>query len=404
MPLTRNLYELDEVIAALQLCLRRNWPRYLFWLHELIVSEETAAAITALRTAWLLWAGGWDPTVLTALDAAADATAANWIRAANRIRDAIRAAGSLNAEHLLAEADPTRSRPHLTPPPRTPVVAARRAARSAAFVATLKPGEELSLRDAADFWIALDAATRQGYRRDTVWLIQAAQHQMTADAIWTALRIAARGGPQTAAAIATLRAAATPHPDSQLLHQIAAALLLCARGDEARTAMLAAPNSRAPITTTERDWADWDATTGRRAGRVHAIPADALHTGTTRGQISEKYTNIADIREPVPALPTATAWWRRTAAAAGLHGDETTGARHFPDDDHLEAFFAAHFPDDIPDEWSAADQQKSHGRGCAETAPPPPAVVAWAEPPSRRTWRVSICCRPLPAAPHPPPR
>lgn len=394
MPLTRNLYELDEVVAALQLCLRRNWPRYLFWLHELVVSEETAAAVAALRTAWLLWAGGWDPAVLTALTGNASSPAA-WIRVANRIRDAIRAAGSLNADRLLTEADPTRSRPHFTPPPRTAATIARRATRSAAFVAALEPGEELSPRDAADFWIALDAATRQGYRRDTVWLIQAAQHQMSANTVWSALRIAARGGPPVIAAIAALQAAATPHPDSQLLHQTAAALLLCAHGHDARTAMLAAPDPRAPITTTERDWAAWDAATGRRAGRIHAIPTDSLHAGTTRGQISAKYTNIADIRDPVAALPTATAWWRRAAAAAGLHGDEATGTHQFPDDDRLEEFFATHFPDDTPDEWSAADQQKSHGRGCAETAAPPPGgtATAWTEPPARRTWRVSICCR-----------
>lgn len=394
MPLTRNLYELDEVVAALQLCLRRNWPRYLFWLHELVVSEETAVAVSALRTAWLLWAGGWDPTVLTAL---ADATAvapAHWIRTANRIRDAIRAAGSLNADRLLTEADPTRSRPHLTPPPRTPAIAARRAARAAAFVATLEPGEELTPRDAADFWTALDAAARQGYRRDAIWLIQAAQHQMSANTAWSAIRHAARGTPAVPAAIATLRATATPHPDSQLLHQTAAALLLCARGNEARTAMLAAPDPRAPIAATERDWAAWDVATGRRAGRLHAIPAEALHAGTTRGQISAKYTNIAEIREPIAALPVATAWWRRVAAAAGLHGDETTGTHHFPDDDRLEAFYAAHFPDDLPDEWSAADQEKSHGRGCAETAPSPPGATAWTEPPTRLTWRISISSRP----------
>jgi hypothetical protein len=36
----------------------------------------------------------------------------------------------------------------------------------------------------------------------------------------------------------------------------------------------------------------------------------------------------------------------------------------FPNDDVLERFYEEFFPNDIPDEWSAADQQKSHGRGC----------------------------------------
>jgi hypothetical protein len=32
-------------------------------------------------------------------------------------------------------------------------------------------------------------------------------------------------------------------------------------------------------------------------------------------------------------------------------------------DDIREAFYDLYFPDDIPDEWSAADQEKSHGYG-----------------------------------------
>jgi hypothetical protein len=391
MPLTRNLYELDEVVAALQLCLRRNWPRYLFWLHELVVSEEFAVAATALRTAWLLWGGGWDPTVLETLDSVATAiTPPLWIRTAHRIRDAIRAATSLTAERLLAEADPRRPRPHLTPPARTPATTRRRATRSATFVASLDAAEELPHTVAAEFWIALDSATRQGYRRDAVWLIQAAQYHMTADTLWSALTIAARGG--VAEAVALCRRTATPHPDSQLLHQTAAVLLLCAHGPEERAAMLAAPNPRTAVATYERDWAEWTAAAGRRAARIHAIPAEALHTNTTRGQISAIYTNIADIREPVAALPVATAWWRRTAAAAGLTGDNATGTHSFPDDDRLEAFFAAHFPDDTPDEWSAADQQKSHGTGCAETAPRDPATIAtaWDNPPPPVLWNASV--------------
>ena len=389
MPLTRNLYELDEVVAALQLCLRRNWPRYLFWLHELVISEEFAVATAALRTAWLLWSGGWDPTVLETLESTPSSATA-WIRTAVRIRDAICNARGRHAEHFLTQADPYRPRPHLTPSARTPTTIRRRAARSAAFVESLDAAEDLSATKAVEFWIALDAATRQGYRTDAVWLIHAAQHHMTADTLWSALEIAARGGAPTVAAITCCRRTATLHPDSQLLHQTAAALLLCAHGHEERTAMLTARSM--PVVLYERDWAKWTSSAGRRAARLHAIPTDALHAETTRGQISAIYTNIADIREPVAALPTATAWWRRIAETAGLTGDESTGTYEFPDDEHKEAFFAAHFPDDIPDEWSAVDQQKSHGQGCAETASVRPGTTArvWDVPPSRVAWEVSI--------------
>jgi hypothetical protein len=32
-------------------------------------------------------------------------------------------------------------------------------------------------------------------------------------------------------------------------------------------------------------------------------------------------------------------------------------------EDHFQQFYATYFPDDIPDEWSLEDQQKSHGHG-----------------------------------------
>jgi hypothetical protein len=52
--------------------------------------------------------------------------------------------------------------------------------------------------------------------------------------------------------------------------------------------------------------------------------------------------------------------------------EEETGAVQFLDDDSLEKFYELYFPDDIPDEWSTVDQQKSHGRGCLEKATPSP--------------------------------
>ena len=36
-------------------------------------------------------------------------------------------------------------------------------------------------------------------------------------------------------------------------------------------------------------------------------------------------------------------------------------------DDALETFYASTFPDDIPDEWSLEDQEKSHGPGVLRT-------------------------------------
>jgi hypothetical protein len=69
--------------------------------------------------------------------------------------------------------------------------------------------------------------------------------------------------------------------------------------------------------------------------------------------MSPIYTNIADVREPLWLLAEGCQFWRKVYAS---YSEET----------HDE-FHDTYFPDDIPDEWSAADQQMSHGVGCAPT-------------------------------------
>jgi hypothetical protein len=128
---------------------------------------------------------------------------------------------------------------------------------------------------------------------------------------------------------------------------------------------------------------------GRRQSRLYAISAEALHKDTVRGSISNRYTNIQDIREPILLLMQGCAWWRRMTEAAGFK--ETEDTLEMPDDDGYEAFCDEFFPDDIPDEWSAADQQKSHGRGIAETAPEPESPWIREEPVNQREWSWGTC-------------
>ena len=372
MPLTRNLYEIDEVVSALQICLRNGWSRGLFWLWELVISEEQTLATNTMTECWIRWGGGHDPQLLS-LEAGPE----RWVRTAA----AIRAAGSLTAERLLPMTI-TPVRPSVTPKPKTHAVAERRKTRAAAFVASLEPDETPTPEESANFWISFDSACRQGSRSDALWLLQAAP--LSTDALWSALRIAARG-PHTADCIALLQQQATP--TDQLLFQVAATLHLC---------IPTAERSIVPVKTTREQgqWTTWTANVSTRKAREHAIPPDALHQGTTRGAMSSKYTNIGDIREPVATLAEGCAFWQKALAAAGIETDADTGSMVFPDDEALEAFYDRHFPNDIPDEWSKSDQEKSHGRGCQETAPPAPLPVQVREEPvDQRAWKLAIHVR-----------
>ena len=368
MPLTRHLYELDEVVSALQTCLRKGWSRAHFWVWELLQSEEKVLLDKTMHDVWLRVGGGYDPTLLLETDS---------LTLMGRVSAAIKGAKSMNAERFLRMTATMEKRPNMTLTARSPEIASRRAAGAKIFVAAT---EEEGVEEAGNFWISLDSACRQGCARDAFWLLQAAQHHFSADAIWTALRLTGR----CTTTIELLRAQASPHPVQQLLHQSAAILILCTHGPE-REAMLM--NQKPDMRFETRTWASWVSLTGRRAARQNAIPTEALHAGTTRGSMETKYTNIGDVRDPVALLTEGCTFWRRVTAAAGIIEDAETGAVEFPDDDVMEAFYQQYFPDDIPDEWSLADVVKSHGRGLGLIPVEEPPLMR-EMPVSRREWNI----------------
>ena len=385
--LSRNLYEIDEVKSALQVCLRQQSWRALFWLWELIVSEEEKEATDTLLTTWLLWGAPYDIALILDIPAAkfADAESQQCISILRRIMEACGKAGSLSSFRYLHAQEPFRKgwTTHVSP-----AAAKRRTIRSNKFLAQLD-SEDIAPDEARLFWIGLDSALRRGMRADAFWFLQAAQPILSADSIWNALLIASRG-PGAATTLQSLKDTATMDPIGQILHQAAAIQFLCIR---VRDRHLLETPTFPRNAVLQRDWNAWSALKNRRAARIHAIPHEALHKGTTRGQISAKYTNIADIREPVPLLLEGCAWWRRTTTEFGIT-EEKDGNISFPSDDVMEQLTDTYFPDDIPDEWSAADQQKSHGRGVAETAVLEPAVWIRTERLDDRPWKVGCFLSP----------
>jgi hypothetical protein len=197
------------------------------------------------------------------------------------------------------------------------------------FVALLNPAEPIGA-EAADFWLGLNDACKRKNVIAATWYIK--NTPLSQDAVWMALAlidstVKTRGGPLGA--------------------QVATVKRIC----------LGAPS----VEAAQKRWDSWDNLIGRRSARQYAIPDGALTSDTTRGALPTKYTNIADIREPMGLLAEGCRFWKMAIQAAGI--TMTGDAVCFPDDDVLENFYEQYFPDDIPDEWSAEDQQKSHGRG-----------------------------------------
>jgi hypothetical protein len=89
--------------------------------------------------------------------------------------------------------------------------------------------------------------------------------------------------------------------------------------------------------------ASWLLKQGKRNGRIFDIETVALHGLREQDSLQE----IWDI---YPALKDGTPFWKRIDSAYDLAEDSSR-----------ELFYDTWFPNDIPDEWSLDDQNKSHG-------------------------------------------
>ena len=106
----------------------------------------------------------------------------------------------------------------------------------------------------------------------------------------------------------------------------------------------------------ERLVEEWSALEGRRGRREFKVRPEACLAVTERSKMGRNTTNIEEIREPLTALHGSPYW---DTIAAEFGGWKPI----YKNDESKEAFYDLYFPDDIPDEWSLADQEKSHGRG-----------------------------------------
>ena len=97
---------------------------------------------------------------------------------------------------------------------------------------------------------------------------------------------------------------------------------------------------------------EWDGETNLRLRRAHTIPIGCLSMLTRRGKL-DPYTSteseLTDTRRLEKALAASPLWAEAVEAARAS-------------DEGREEFYDSYFCD-IPDEWSAADRAKSHGRG-----------------------------------------
>jgi hypothetical protein len=324
MPLTRHLYAEDEVVAALQFCVLRGRPvEAAFWCEELLSSEMSEPLLEALRRIWLYGFG---------------IGALNWYRAFHSLieQDEIATDVLVGLVVGLCRAGS----------------AGRRDNTYLILAGSSAPAEQ------AAFCIG-----PKGFTGADAYFIACVLQGRTLSA-WRALG-SLTGPALRAAAERKHRVAGLDACDLLAEYPALTVAALClSQGELAKR--LAEP-VLGTLQEVERARAEWGPLLDRRERRRYPIPSECLYWATHRGSTSIYTTSEKVLRGSLerPGKLWGSVYW--DSVVEGVGGWEAI--RNDPE--ARMAFYDEHFPDDIPDEWSTAEREKSHGRGASQPGTQP---------------------------------
>ena len=304
--LTRNLYRLDEVKAALSWCIKsRRMNEIAFWTQELIDSELYEDIFETLLSTWLWFYG------LEAID---------WY---------LQFSAMMESPEPVTEEEMIGFACSLALCPKDASVLAL----VTYGLADSKEPDRVSditikTKTQSDLELAFLRACKQGKARLAFDLSRP---------LWSSTE-----------RMEALLKAARPHPFLDTLRKDSWAYKAIAVGfvcmsAKPKSITIKVPDSIHPLLD------EWALLKGK-ARRVYAIPHECLYFITRRGR--QKNT-----------MSSRKEGW--LTSLESLHGCPfwNQALETVVDDDTKEKFYETYFPDDIPDEWPLEDQQKSHGFG-----------------------------------------
>lgn len=352
--LTRHWYRREEVVEALRYCvLEHKALEACFWLQELLDSEEAALAIITLMECWLLGYG------------MVEAGPAWLLRAQAIITTEVDEEELADLCWILARADKDE---------RDSTVVAMSVICGHDRLNSLPPeplGPSTIITGGGQIVDYMYGACMQGKLRCAAWCwpyLPVAQAWYTIRAVCEAKRID----------VAPLDALATwyawmpmeEHPGWTAALEIAAMMYVC--GCATVRTLNVAHRRWGPELDAARQ--KWLGNAGRRARREYEIPRGCLYYTTERGRTSNLVSNIVEVREPFKWVGGCAFWDRVIEDGKLLH---SSGEGVFEDaydrgsnGEYYEEFMEEFAPDDIPDEWSLVDQEKSHGTGVLSGSSP----------------------------------
>jgi hypothetical protein len=339
MPLTRHFYALDEVHAALQYASGRNDRlETLFWCQELLLSQCATETISTLFEAWLWhkgpfqlqWLlGAWTTLASEELSEDDILLAAYQLSAISyRHRDhSLWNIMVLTAQGVAPE--------RLTP--KTPARLPSSNERECYFVRALYQGKAYSA-----WWMSRHMATDRVWELLTWYATHCTKHATSYHTCLKALQnyeqLLGYRTEEYDTIIRCLAVLSLSLSPSQQTHSLSSLPLVIDASSQDR-------------------FAEWQHHVGRKSYRVYSLPKNCLYGTAGRGRISWQSTTVSQLNEThLIGCP----FWDEALSEYALI-DETT--IHWNSDDTMEQFYHRYFPDDVPDEWTKAEKERSHGDG-----------------------------------------
>lgn len=340
MPLSRHFYELDEVQSALGYCTTRHDPKEtLFWCNELLLSGCIAETIQTLFEAWL-WQKG--PFCLQWILSAWNTLSSDEIQE----KDILCAAYQLTNKASIRDHSLWNLLVLGHQPPSEPL--------------TFKTPHGIPFTDVSSLFFL--RALYQGKAHHAWWMAQ----QLNSKRLWELLewyRIHCISNPHSSS-YQTLFTICQSYShllgystDSYDRIMQCLAVLSCCLSFKQRESSLATMN---PLPSSiETFLSEKEKDIGRKRYRLYSIPLLCLYGTTNRGQMRWTQHTLSHLYEVESHLIGCPFWEDALSPFAVIEQDRIQWNSY----DTKEEFYRSYFPDDIPDEWTKEDQQKSHGEG-----------------------------------------
>jgi hypothetical protein len=102
----------------------------------------------------------------------------------------------------------------------------------------------------------------------------------------------------------------------------------------------------------------------KKKRRIYTIPKECLYGRTYRGTLTYQDNNDEELHEPHYLLENQTIY-------KSILERYTSFKEFYEDNEEYDQFMDWYFPDDIPDEWSRIEREKSHGFGVNQKSDTP---------------------------------